>query len=95
MYLINENCIFKSNHDMRQILMNILILQSGGTTPVINATLAGIITRSLKSGKNNNLYSSHNGIFGTSPNDIFKIRDDLNFVKKIINMPYFIHNWNI
>ena len=45
-------------------MKNLLVTMSGGTTSVINATLAGIISESQKSNKINKIYAGFPGILG-------------------------------
>ena len=43
---------------------NILVMQSGGSTPVINSTLAGLIKNSQKLYPKSRIYGSVHGIEG-------------------------------
>ena len=54
---------------------NLLITMSGGTTCVINATLAGIIEAAQKSGKINKIFGGHNGLSGVLNNDLIDLTE--------------------
>lgn len=57
---------------------NFLILMSGGTTPVINSTLASIIKRIRKKNKNIKIFSGRPGIIGATKDnflDLSKLSD--------------------
>lgn len=49
---------------------NVLVAQSGGPTTVINSSLAGVISASLKAGDNCKIYGARNGIQGVLKKDL-------------------------
>lgn len=58
-------------------MKNVLVLQSGGPTSAINATLAGVVERGLISDKVDKIYGSNYGIKGVLENKIVEIGDIL------------------
>jgi len=54
-------------------MKNLLVTMSGGTTSVINATLAGIISESQKSNKINKIYAGFPGILGFMSDSIIDL----------------------
>ena len=67
--------------------MNILVLQSGGTTPVINATLAGVLMGGNINSKPCKIYTALNGVYGAINGEIKELDNDKSFAKSIIDIP--------
>lgn len=67
-------------------MSNFLILMSGGTTPVINSTLSGIL-KTLKS-KRVKIYSGNQGIVGVLKNSFLNLSNfSISKIKKIAHVP--------
>lgn len=59
-----------------------LFLMSGGTTPVINATLAGVLSSlTKKNGLNNKVFTAKNGIKGVIDGEFSEISNEIDFIK--------------
>ena len=56
-------------------MMNLLVMMSGGTTPVINATLTGIIKKAQQSRLISKIYAAKNGINGVYSNNFYEFTD--------------------
>lgn len=67
--------------------MNILVVQSGGTTPVINSTLAGVIMGGRSSSKRSRIFTANNGVYGAIKGEIIELNNDKAFAKSIIKIP--------
>ena len=67
--------------------MNILVLQSGGTTPVINATLSGVLFGANIKSKPCKVFTAKNGVYGAIKGEIKEITSDKSFAKSILNIP--------
>lgn len=61
----------------RILLKNVLVLQSGGPTAAINATLAGIVERAMISPNVDKIYGSRHGILGVIRDDLTEIGGEL------------------
>ena len=53
---------------------NLIIVNSGGTTPVINSTIYGAINQTQKLKNFNNVYVSHFGVDGLISGDFINIK---------------------
>ena len=54
-------------------MRNLLVAQSGGPTAAINATVAGVVSCAVLSGKVDHIYGAVNGIEGVLAEKIFLI----------------------
>lgn len=67
---------------------NLLIGQSGGPTPVINTTLAGIVSEAKKVKQINKIYGLQNGIEGIFTKEVFDLSNLAeNFLQKLLYTP--------
>ncbi len=57
------------------MMRNCIVAQSGGPTVAINASLAGVISESIDSGKYDNVYGSLHGILGILNDDIIDLTE--------------------
>lgn len=67
--------------------MNTLVLQSGGTSPVINASLAGLISGISNSRCPSKLFTSRNGIFGLIQDDLRQLEPNSGLINRLVNEP--------
>lgn len=65
---------------------NCLVAQSGGPTVVINASLAGVISKALESQEINHIYGAVNGIQGVLDHRIIDITDEFSSDKEKIQL---------
>ncbi|MBN1493066.1 MAG: 6-phosphofructokinase [Candidatus Omnitrophica bacterium] len=73
---------------MTQLKGNAIVGQSGGCTPVINCSLAGIIDAASKHSCIKNLYGMWNGVVGLLNEDFTDLyKQDRDIVKKLYNTP--------
>ncbi len=67
---------------------NLLVGQSGGPTPVINASLAGVISEAKKMPEIERIYGMKNGIEGALKKEVFDLTDEpADFVEKLLHTP--------
>lgn len=67
---------------------NLLITMSGGTTTVINATLAGVIRRAQESSKINKIYAGYPGISGFLNGNVIELTNmSEHELKVLVNTP--------
>ena len=58
-------------------MKNVMVLQSGGPTSAINATVAGVVERGLISEKVDKIYGARHGIVGVIKGDVVEIGETL------------------
>lgn len=67
--------------------MNILVAQSGGPTPVINASLYGVVQQAVSEKKITKVLASVNGMEGLLHNRIIELTDKVALIKKAKEQP--------
>ncbi|KMY51000.1 diphosphate--fructose-6-phosphate 1-phosphotransferase [Peribacillus loiseleuriae] len=67
--------------------MNILVAQSGGPTPVINASLYGVVVQALSEKKITKVLASVNGMEGLLHNRIIELTDKVALIKRAKEQP--------